>query len=72
MKELVMAENTEIGLAAGKIWTYLDKNGSSSVAKITTETGLAKNDVQRGIGWLAKEDKLIFELKGRVEMLSLK
>jgi Winged helix-turn-helix domain (DUF2582) len=62
----------EIGAAAGKIWTYLDKNGASSVTKITTETGLGKNDVQRGIGWLAKEGKLVVELKGRVETLSLK
>jgi hypothetical protein len=67
-----MTAITEIGVAAGKIWTYLDNNGSSSVAKITTETGLGKNDVQRAIGWLAKEDKLVIELKGRVETLSLK
>jgi hypothetical protein len=33
---------------------------------------LGKNDVQRAIGWLAKENKLVIELKGRVEMLSLK
>lgn len=66
-----MTAITEIDAAAGKIWHYLDKNGSSSVTKITTETGLGKNDVQRGIGWLAKEGKLVCELKGRVEMLSL-
>jgi Winged helix-turn-helix domain (DUF2582) len=67
-----MTAITEIGVAAGKIWTYLDKNGASSVTKITTDTGLGKNDVQRGIGWLAKEGKLVIELKGRVETLSLK
>lgn len=67
-----MTAITEIGAAAGKIWTYLEKNGASSVTKITTETGLGKNDVQRAIGWLAKEDKLEIELKGRIETLSLK
>ena len=41
-----MTAITEIGAAAGKIWTYLEKNGASSVTKITTETGLGKNDVQ--------------------------
>jgi hypothetical protein len=61
-----------IGDAAGKIWQFLDKNGEASVNKVTTETGLSKNDVQRGIGWLAKEDKLNIEMKGRVETLSLK
>ena len=58
--------------AAGQVWRYLDKNGSASVTKITNETGLNKNDLQRAIGWLLKEDKLIFEMVGRTETLSLK
>jgi predicted transcriptional regulator len=58
--------------AAGKVWQYLDKNGSSSVTKIATETGINKNDLQRAIGWLSKEDKLVFATKGRTEVLSLK
>ncbi len=67
-----MSEVNEIGLAAGKIWQYLEKNGACSVTKVTTETELGKNDVQRAIGWLAKEDKIIIEMKGRTETLSLK
>jgi hypothetical protein len=58
--------------AAGQVWRFLDKNGSTSVSKITNETGLNKNDVQRAIGWLLKEDKLIVEAVGRTETLSLK
>ena len=61
-----------IGDAAGKIWRYLDQNGSASVTNITNETGINKNDVQRGIGWLLKEDKLSIEVVGRTETLSLK
>ena len=61
-----------IGEAAGTIWKYLDENGPSSVTKIATETGINKNDIQRAIGWLSKEDKLVFELKGRTETLALK
>ncbi len=65
--------NEVIGDAAGKIWKYLDKNGEASVSKITKETGLTRNDVQRAIGWLAKENNLNFEIvNGRTEMLSLK
>jgi hypothetical protein len=64
-------QNT-IGDAAGKIWQYLDQNGSASVTKITTETGIGKNDVQRAIGWLLKEDKLAIEMIGRTETVSLK
>lgn len=61
-----------IGNAAGKVWEYLDKNGATSVSKVTKETGLSRNDVQRAIGWLAKEGNLNFEMDGRTELLSLK
>lgn len=61
-----------IGDAAGKIWHYLDENGESSVTKITNETGLGKNEVQRALGWLLKEDKLNIETIGRAETVSLK
>jgi len=63
---------TSIGNAAGKIWVYLDKNGPTSVSKITTETEINKTEVQRAIGWLLKEDKLLIETIGRAETLSLK
>ncbi|MDP3876318.1 MAG: winged helix-turn-helix domain-containing protein [Methylobacter sp.] len=61
-----------IGDAAGIIWKYLDKNGPSSVNKVTNDTGINRNDVQRAIGWLSKEDKLSIEMIGRAETLSLK
>jgi len=64
--------SNEIGEMAGKVWNYLDTNGPTSVSKITTETGLNKNDIHRAIGWLSKEDKLVIEMKGRAETLSLK
>lgn len=61
-----------IGITAGRIWQYLDKNGASSVSKITTETTLNRNAAQRAIGWLAKENKINFDMDGRTELLSLK
>ena len=64
--------NEIIGDAAGKVWHFLDENGEASVTKITTATGLGKNEVQRAIGWLLKEDKLHIETIGRAETLSLK
>jgi len=61
-----------IGQSAGKIWQFLNDNGATSVSKISTETGLNKNDVQRALGWLAREDKISIELKnGRTESISL-
>jgi predicted RNA-binding protein (virulence factor B family) len=67
---------TTIGEIAGKIWHYLNENGANSVTKVTTDitvdTEISKNDIQRAIGWLLKEDKLQIETKGRTETLSLK
>lgn len=64
--------STTIGEAAGKLWSFLNENGASSPSKIEKEAGLSKNDLQRAIGWLAKEDKLLIETNGRAETLSLK
>lgn len=61
-----------IGEAAGKIWTFLSENGPSSPSKIAKETDISKTDLQRAIGWLAREEKIEIELNGRVETLSLK
>jgi hypothetical protein len=61
-----------IGKAAGEIWAYLDKNGPASVNKLGTDTEINKNDIQRALGWLAREDKIVIEQKGRVETISLK
>ncbi|MCX4193077.1 winged helix-turn-helix domain-containing protein [Methylophaga sp. OBS1] len=61
-----------IGAAAGIIWHYLAENGAVSVSKLAKDTGLESKVLQRALGWLAKEDKLCFELKGRSEMISLK
>ncbi len=63
---------TTIGTAAGTVWTYLDTNGASSATKIAKDTGLDAKSVQRAIGWLAKEDKLLILTKGRTETISLK
>ena len=61
-----------IGTAAGKIWTFLESSEPASVNKIATETGISKNDIQRAIGWLAREEKISIEQKGRTETISLK
>lgn len=61
-----------IDSAAGEVWRYLDLNGATSVAKIVKETGLEAKKLQRAIGWLASENKLSIEMKGRTEIISLK
>ena len=61
-----------IGTAAGKVWSFLDKNGPASSTKIISVTKLNKSEVQRAIGWLACEGKLDFETNGRNETISLR
>lgn len=61
-----------MGFAAGELWQYLNKNGESSATKIVKETELDAKNLQRAIGWLAIEDKLLIITKGRTELLALK
>jgi predicted HTH transcriptional regulator len=63
--------NEGVGSAAGKIWDFLNENGQASASKLTESTGLDRNDVQRAIGWLAREGKLSVERKGKNEFFSL-
>ena len=61
-----------IGKVAGQLWAYLDENKSASPSRIAKEIEVSINELQRAIGWLAREDKITIEVDGRVEILSLK
>ena len=61
-----------IGSTAGSIWSYLSKNETASITKLANDTGLGKNEIQRALGWLAREDKIEIVQKGRTETISLK
>jgi hypothetical protein len=61
-----------VGNTAGEIWKYLDKNGPTSIAKLTRETKIEDKNIQRGIGWLAQEGKVSIEIINRAETISLK
>ena len=60
-----------VGNSAGEIWKYLDKNGPTTVAKLTKETKIDDKNIQRGIGWLAQEGKVFIEIINRAETISL-
>ena len=63
--------NESVGSAAGRIWAYLSENGEASATKLAESVGLERNDVQRAIGWLAREGKLSVARKGKNEFFSL-
>ncbi len=68
--EMTMPER--VGLTAGSIWHYLTENGATSVAKLVRELPEDEKIIQRSIGWLAQEDKVILDTIDRIETLSLK
>ncbi len=61
-----------VGLTAGNIWQYLDKNGETTVAKLTKELKEEEKIIQRSIGWLAQEGKITLDIVNRVETVALK
>lgn len=61
-----------IGFIAGQLWEYLDNHGPSTVTKVVKDSDIDLKNVNRAIGWLAKEDKVVITQKGRVETISLK
>ncbi len=66
-----MAMSDRIGLTAGDVWQYLDKNGATTVSTLLKEIAEDEKIIQRSIGWLAQEGKLAFTSSGRVETVAL-
>ena len=58
-----MMEKTKIGLNAGKVWRILNEKGELSMFDLCRELSLTFEDVALAIGWLAREDKDLFEEK---------
>ena len=68
--EIAMPER--VGLTAGNIWHYLTENGATPVAKLVRELPEEEKIIQRSIGWLAQEGKIILDTVDRVETIALK
>jgi hypothetical protein len=62
----------EIGHVAGEVWGALSRKGPLTVAAIKKEVQAPGDTVVASIGWLAREDKLIFTMAGRVVKISLR
>ena len=63
----------EIGETAGEIWSALvEENTAMTVNVLAKKTGLPKDLLCMGIGWLAREDKLQFSETSEVIEVSLK
>ena len=61
----------QIGETAGLVWQALSENGPLTAARIVKEVGLPRDIVMQGIGWLAREDKLVIEEGSRSRTYAL-
>ena len=72
MTESSTPDIDQIGDAAGMIWSYLNDNGASSLNKLTKNLEVSRELTLQAIGWLAREDKLVFEQATRGRLIRLK
>jgi hypothetical protein len=63
---------TEIGETAGLVWTILSEKGPMNLAKLVKTVDEPRDTVMQAIGWLAREDKLVFEENGRQRIVALR
>lgn len=52
---------TEIGIAAGDIWHYLDQKGSATVDQLVKGIGKPRDILLMSLGWLAREGHVTVE-----------
>lgn len=56
-----MSKIEEIGFTAGKIWSYLNsKKDFVSVLELKFQLKLTNTDLYLALGWLSREDKIVF------------
>jgi len=61
-----------IGNTAGKVWKYLEEKGEANLSQLKKGVKADSNLILQAIGWLAREDKLLIEQKGRQVTYGLK
>ncbi len=62
-----------IGQAAGQIWHLLANNSEPvNITDIPKKTTLTAQVAYPGLGWLACEQKVVYQQKGRSILVSLK
>lgn len=62
----------EIINAAGQIYNYLAEKGEVTMSKMKKDLDLSGNFTEMGLGWLSREDKIMYSQKARSISISLK
>jgi hypothetical protein len=71
---MAMATETsigQIGETAGAIWRILSEQGPIRLAKLVKEVGAPRDVFMQGVGWLAREDKIVID-DSRARIVSLR
>jgi hypothetical protein len=61
----------QIGETAGKLWKTLGEKGEISVAMLPKFLKEDSDMINQALGWLAREDKIVFNSKGSKEFVAL-
>ena len=61
-----------IGQTAGKVWKFLEEKGEANLTQMKKGVKAEPDLILQAIGWLAREDKLQIEKKGRFITYTLK
>ncbi len=61
----------KIGWTAGKVWETLKMNGEMNIAQLQKKMNEKSVVVQQALGWLAREDKIDYQVKGNKIFVSL-
>lgn len=61
----------EIGMNAGIIWKYLDSNGGYPIEELKEQLKMENKEFFLALGWLAREDNVVFHDKEGVEYVYL-
>lgn len=55
---------TEIGLAAGEIWQYLDKYSETTLTKLLETIKRDRDIILMSLGWLGREGHVLLRQEG--------
>lgn len=66
-----MMNKNQIGENAGIVWRLLSDNAHWDYEKLKEASGLCDRDLNAAIGWLAREDKIDFDIDNGHDRLFL-
>lgn len=70
-KRILIMDKYQIGVNAGIVWNILKDNAHWEYEELKKASGLSDRDLNAAIGWLAREDKIDFDIDPNSDRLFL-